>query len=136
MGSVQLWESLKESIVIYTGLTPTTFFTVLAILLALYYIFSALFGSSSSDRNHHFQEEDLPPLKPPVQLGEITEEELKAYDGSDHDKPLLMAIKAQIYDVSQSRFHFIHFFFFSFSDAFLCSWWLLFNFEFLLLFIS
>lgn len=31
-------------------------------------------------------------------------EELAAYNGSDPQKPLLMAIKAQIYDVSQSRF--------------------------------
>lgn len=45
----------------------------------------------------------MPPLRPPVQLGEITAEELKAYDGTDPEKPLLMAIKAQIYDVSQSR---------------------------------
>jgi membrane-associated progesterone receptor component len=30
-------------------------------------------------------------------------EELAAYNGSDPQKPLLMAIKAQIYDVSQSR---------------------------------
>ncbi|XP_065852832.1 membrane steroid-binding protein 2-like [Euphorbia lathyris] len=29
--------------------------------------------------------------------------ELKAYDGSDPNKPLLMAIKGQIYDVSSSR---------------------------------
>jgi membrane-associated progesterone receptor component len=38
-----------------------------------------------------------------VQVGEITEEELRQYDGSDPEKPLLMAIKGQIYDVSQSR---------------------------------
>ncbi|XP_076936544.1 receptor-like protein kinase HERK 1 [Bidens hawaiensis] len=30
-------------------------------------------------------------------------EKLKAYDGSDPQKPLLMAIKGQVYDVSQSR---------------------------------
>ncbi|XP_076959201.1 membrane steroid-binding protein 1-like [Bidens hawaiensis] len=30
-------------------------------------------------------------------------EKLKAYGGSDPQKPLLMAIKGQIYDVSQSR---------------------------------
>ena len=41
---------------------------------------------------------------PPVELGEISEEDLKAYDGSDPKKPLLMAIKGQIYDVSQSRY--------------------------------
>ncbi|KHN31503.1 Membrane steroid-binding protein 2 [Glycine soja] len=45
----------------------------------------------------------MEPLRPPVQIGEVTEEELKAYDGSDPEKPLLMAIKGQIYDVSQSR---------------------------------
>lgn len=45
----------------------------------------------------------MEPLPPPVQLGEITEDELKQYDGSDTKKPLLMAIKGQIYDVSQSR---------------------------------
>lgn len=45
----------------------------------------------------------MEPLPPPVQLGEISEEELKQYDGSDSNKPLLMAIKSQIYDVSQSR---------------------------------
>ncbi|CAH2050682.1 unnamed protein product [Thlaspi arvense] len=47
--------------------------------------------------------EEVEPLPPPVQVGEITEEELKAYDGTDPEKPLLMAIKGQIYDVSQSR---------------------------------
>jgi len=45
----------------------------------------------------------MEPLKPPVQIGEITEEELKDYDGNNPDKPLLMAIKGQIYDISQSR---------------------------------
>lgn len=47
--------------------------------------------------------EEMQPLAPPVQLGEITEDELKQYDGTDSTKPLLMAIKGQIYDVSQSR---------------------------------
>ncbi|KAI5400498.1 membrane steroid-binding protein 1 [Lathyrus oleraceus] len=106
MGTFQLWwEAQKELIFSFTGLSPTTFFTGLAILFALFYVVSGLFGSSSSDRHHqtrHIQAE-VPPLRPPVQLGEITEEELKAYDGNDHDKPLLMAIKGQIYDVSQSR---------------------------------
>lgn len=39
----------------------------------------------------------------PVQLGDVTEQELRAYNGSDPSKPLLMAIKGQIYDVSASR---------------------------------
>ncbi|XP_052134792.1 membrane steroid-binding protein 2 [Oryza glaberrima] len=47
--------------------------------------------------------EEAPPPPEPVQVGEITAEELLQYDGSDPEKPLLMAIKGQIYDVSQSR---------------------------------
>ncbi|XVF02405.1 hypothetical protein REPUB_Repub04eG0173000 [Reevesia pubescens] len=38
-----------------------------------------------------------------VKLVKITEKELKQYDGSDSKKTLLMAIKGQIYDVSQSK---------------------------------
>ena len=102
---MQLWETLKEAIVAYTGFSPSTFFTVLALLFAAYYVVTGLFGSSDDHhhRHRHAQEEEMPPLRPPVQLGEITAEELKAYDGTDPEKPLLMAIKAQIYDVSQSR---------------------------------
>ncbi|KAG6716780.1 hypothetical protein I3842_04G065300 [Carya illinoinensis] len=101
--ALQLWETLKEAIPVYTGLSPATFFTVLALFFAVYYVISGLFGSS----DHHYRpresEQPSQPLPPSVQLGEITEEELKQYDGSDPAKPLLMAIKGQIYDVSQSR---------------------------------
>ncbi|KAL6545680.1 hypothetical protein OROGR_009554 [Orobanche gracilis] len=41
-------------------------------------------------------------LRDLVQIGDVTEEEFRAYDGSDPDKPLLMPIKGQIYDVSRS----------------------------------
>ncbi|CAK9136784.1 unnamed protein product [Ilex paraguariensis] len=103
--ALQVWETLKESITAYTGLSPATFFTVLALALAIYYMVSGMFGSSN--QGHHQRsrdfEEQMQPLPPPVQLGEITLEELKQYDGSDSKKPLLMAIKGQIYDVSQSR---------------------------------
>ncbi|GFY84234.1 membrane-associated progesterone binding protein 3 [Actinidia rufa] len=103
--ALQLWETLKEAITVYTGLSPAIFFAGLGLGLAIYYVISALFGSS--DRHHerttrNFQEA-MQPLPPPVQVGEIAEDELKAYDGSDPEKPLLMAIKGQIYDVSQSR---------------------------------
>ncbi|KAK7315024.1 hypothetical protein VNO77_33556 [Canavalia gladiata] len=102
--ALQLWETLKEAIVAYTGLSPPTFFTLLAVILALYYVVSGLFPSND---HRHVSSRDLEPqmepLRPPVQIGEVTEEELKAYDGSDPEKPLLMAIKGQIYDVSQSR---------------------------------
>ena len=64
----------------------------------------------------------MEPLKPPVQIGEVTEEELKDYDGNNPDKPLLMAIKGQIYDVSQSRYgseeRFIYFFAFLIDTLF------------------
>ncbi|PSR93431.1 Membrane steroid-binding protein [Actinidia chinensis var. chinensis] len=102
--ALQLWETLKEAITVYTGLSPATFFAGLGLGLAIYYVLSALFGSS--DRHHERTarglQEEMQPM-PPVQVGEISEEELKAYDGSDPKKPLFMAIKGQIYDVSQSR---------------------------------
>ncbi|KAL1296392.1 hypothetical protein HN51_057092 [Arachis hypogaea] len=104
----QIWETVKEAIVAYTGLAPATFFTLVALLFAVYYVVSVMFGSPAyEDYRRHgerdMEEEQMPPLKPPVQIGEVTEEELKAYDGTDPEKPLLMAIKGQIYDVSQSR---------------------------------
>ncbi|PON64692.1 Cytochrome b5-like heme/steroid binding domain containing protein [Parasponia andersonii] len=99
--ALQLWETLKEAIPTYTGLSPATFFTVVALLWAIYYVVSGLFGSSDNyERPRSFEE--VQPL-PPVQIGEVTEEELKQYDGSDDQKPLLMAIKGQIYDVSRGR---------------------------------
>ncbi|XP_016445269.2 membrane steroid-binding protein 1 [Nicotiana tabacum] len=103
--ALELWENLKDSITAYTGLSPTTFFTAVALALAFYYVVSELFGSTDhghQQRSRNF-EEQVQPLPPPVQLGEISEKELKEYDGSDSKKPLLMAIKGQIYDVSQSR---------------------------------
>ncbi|KAK4283168.1 hypothetical protein QN277_000150 [Acacia crassicarpa] len=100
---LQLWETLKEAIVAYTGLSPATFLTGLALLIAVYYTVSDLFATSDPPPRPRNLEEMVQPLPPPVQVGEVSEEELKAYDGSDPKKPLLMAIKGQIYDVSQSR---------------------------------
>lgn len=101
--ALELWETLKQAIVAYTGLSPATFFTVIALSLAFYYVVSGMFGSSPPPQHTRSLEQEMEPLPPPVQLGEITEDELKQYDGSDAKKPLLMAIKGQIYDVSQSR---------------------------------
>ncbi|GMH29565.1 hypothetical protein Nepgr_031408 [Nepenthes gracilis] len=103
--ALQLWDTLKDAITAYTGLSPASFFTVVALALALYYVVSGLFGSSPSSDHHQTSRslEEMEPMPPPVQLGEITEEDLRQYDGSDPKKPLLMAIKGQIYDVSQSR---------------------------------
>ena len=102
---VELWETVKETITAYTGLSPAAFFTVLALAFAVYQVVSGFFVSPEEHRPRSTEDYPQPePLPPPVQLGEITEEELKQYDGSDSKKPLLMAIKGQIYDVSQSRF--------------------------------
>ncbi|OWM79525.1 membrane steroid-binding protein 1-like [Punica granatum] len=101
--ALQLWQTLKEAILAYTGMSPATFFTVLAVGLAVYYVISGLFGSPGAHQRPRDYQEQMQPLPPPVQLGEVTEEELKQYDGSDPKKPLLMAIKGQIYDVSESR---------------------------------
>ncbi|CAF2085099.1 BnaAnng36100D [Brassica napus] len=101
---VELWETVKETITAYTGLSPAAFFTVLALAFAVYQVVSGFFASPEEHRPRSTEDYPQPePLPPPVQLGEITEEELKQYDGSDSKKPLLMAIKGQIYDVSQSR---------------------------------
>ena len=102
--ALQLWETLKEAITAYTGLSPAAFFTILSLALAVYYVVSGLFVSSDHLVRDREMYKEMEPLPPPVQLGEIAEEELKVYDGSDPKKPLLMAIKGQIYDVSQSRY--------------------------------
>jgi hypothetical protein len=84
----------------YTGLTPVTFFTVVALVMGIYYLITSMLAPPPAPVKRSV----VLPLPPPVQLGEVTLEELAAYNGSDPQKPLLMAIKAQIYDVSQSRF--------------------------------
>lgn len=104
VSATELWHTLEHAIENYTGLSSTTFFTVLAVALAFYYLVSGLFAAPPPPvRRREVELEQSEPLPPPVQLGEITEEELSAYDGSDTKKPLLMAIKGQIYDVTQSR---------------------------------
>ncbi|CAN1158844.1 Membrane steroid-binding protein 2 [Linum perenne] len=100
--ALQLWETLQQAITAYTGLTPATFFSVLAFGLAVYYLLTGMYGSTNPPPRPRSFDEDVQPLPPPVQLGEIGEDELKQYDGTDPKKPLLMAIKGQIYDVSQS----------------------------------
>ncbi|KAG6484642.1 membrane steroid-binding protein 1-like [Zingiber officinale] len=101
---MEAWETLKQAVETYTGLSPASFFTVLALAAAIYYTVAGFFETQPTAPQAHAREVvEREPLRPPVQLGEVTEEELRAYDGSDREKPLLMAIKSQIYDVSQSR---------------------------------
>ncbi|XP_078161371.1 membrane steroid-binding protein 1-like isoform X2 [Carex rostrata] len=100
----ELWETLSHAIHAYTGLSPAAFFTAVAVAAAIYHLVASFLAPPPPPpRYRDSVPEESEPLPPPVQLGEITEEELKAYDGSDPKKPLLMAIKNQIYDVTQSR---------------------------------
>lgn len=100
----ELWETLSHAIHSYTGLSPAAFFTAVAVAAAIYHLVASFLAPPPPPpRYRDSVPEESEPLPPPVQLGEITEEELKAYDGSDPKKPLLMAIKNQIYDVTQSR---------------------------------
>ncbi|XP_042407772.1 membrane steroid-binding protein 1-like [Zingiber officinale] len=101
MAVAEAWETVQKAIEAYTGLSPAIFFTVLAIAWALYHSLVGFLAPPPPPPRSREREEE--PLPPPLQLGEITEEELRVYDGSDPKKPLLMAIKAQIYDVTQSR---------------------------------
>lgn len=107
VSATELWHTLEHAIVNYTGLSPAMFFTVLAVAVAFYHVVSGWFAAPPPPRKREVEFEQMEPLPPPVQLGEITDEELSAYDGSDPKKPLLMAIKGEIYDVTQSRYSFI-----------------------------
>jgi len=103
MAVAELWETLKQAIFAYTGLSPVAFFTAIAVAAALYHVVSGLFAPPPPPPPRPREVPEAEPLPPPVQMGEVSEEELRQYDGSDPKKPLLMAIKGQIYDVTQSR---------------------------------
>ncbi|BAU01487.1 hypothetical protein LR48_Vigan10g220800 [Vigna angularis] len=105
-----LYTSVMEEIAFYTGLSPAAFFTVLAMMVVVYRTVSAMFVSPEDynkppvvSARTHPQFEDPEPPRQPVQLGQVTDRELLAYDGSDPNKPLLMAIRGQIFDVSTGR---------------------------------
>ncbi|KAJ4821997.1 hypothetical protein Tsubulata_007550 [Turnera subulata] len=107
-----LYSTAMETIEAYTGLSPAAFFTIAALMFVTYRIVCSMFVDPEEfndkkpiDANiSSTQPIPIPaPIQEPVQLGDMTEEELRAYNGSDPSKPLLMAIKGQIYDVSPSR---------------------------------
>lgn len=116
---MELYATVMEEITRYTGLSPTAFFTIAALSVLVYKTVCAMFVDPEDFRN-------LPPVvnanfklsllnsnhsrakaKSPVRVGEITEQELRGYDGSDPNRPILMAIKGHIYDVSSSRYPFV-----------------------------
>ncbi|KAL3637057.1 Membrane steroid-binding protein 2 [Castilleja foliolosa] len=96
-----LWTTVTESINSYTGLSPAAFFTIVALMFVTYRVVCGMFVAADDyaavKRTNEFV------FREPVQMGDVTDEELRAYNGSDPEKPLLMAIKGQIYDVSRSR---------------------------------
>ncbi|KAL6179601.1 hypothetical protein ACLB2K_051114 [Fragaria x ananassa] len=85
--TLQLWETLKEAIVAYTDLSPATFFSLLALLVATYHVLSGRFVPS--DTHHRPRSlEEMKPLPPLVQADEITEEELKRDSSTPSSSPL------------------------------------------------
>nr|CAD1829085.1 unnamed protein product [Ananas comosus var. bracteatus] len=108
-----LYAALAEAIDAYTGLSPAAFSTILALMVAAYFLVSSMFvhpdalPEKPSSASHPAAPATAPPPPyvpaEPVQVGDITAEELRAYDGSDPKKPLLMAIKGNVYDVSLGR---------------------------------
>uniref|UniRef100_A0A0A9CI27 Cytochrome b5 heme-binding domain-containing protein n=1 Tax=Arundo donax TaxID=35708 RepID=A0A0A9CI27_ARUDO len=84
---------------------PLAVLAAAAAAFAIYKVASGLLAPPPPPprRREEGQAMPPPPVPEPVEVGEVTEEELRQYDGSDPEKPLLMAIKGQIYDVSQSR---------------------------------
>lgn len=94
----ELWQAARAA-------PPGTVVAAVAAAAVVYKVASGLLAPPTPppQRRVEVAEEALPPAPEPVQVGEITADELRQYDGSDPEKPLLMAIKGQIYDISQSR---------------------------------
>ncbi|XP_002989334.2 membrane steroid-binding protein 2 [Selaginella moellendorffii] len=99
-----------------TGLPPIVLFTIIALLLGAYYLISGILAPSqigAAPLSAIIEEEEeeaaaaaAAAVDPPsiVELGDqVTLLELAAYDGKDSSKPLLMAIKGTIYNVSSAR---------------------------------
>ncbi|XP_006661925.1 membrane steroid-binding protein 2-like [Oryza brachyantha] len=93
----ELWAAAKSA-------SPVAVIAAVAGAALVYKVGSSLFAPPPPPaRRLEEPGEVVPPAPEPVQVGEITAEELRQYDGSDPEKPLLMAINGQIYDVSQGR---------------------------------
>lgn len=109
-----------EQISWYTGLSPMAFFTILASMIFVFQMVSSMFvspeefskpptvpiSSSNPANSNLFVNDAVADASQAVQVGRLTEQQLRAYDGSDPNKPLLMAIKGQIFDVSSGRYLF------------------------------
>ncbi|KAL6649836.1 hypothetical protein ACP70R_014060 [Stipagrostis hirtigluma subsp. patula] len=116
-------QGIADALQAYTGLSPAAAATILALMLATYLLVSSLFvapGAPSpappkppqqqpQEKEQQQQEEEeaeqpVPFVFPePVEVGEITLDQLRAYDGKDPAKQILIAIRGQVYDVSRGR---------------------------------
>ncbi|KAH7571396.1 hypothetical protein JRO89_XS04G0042900 [Xanthoceras sorbifolium] len=98
-----LYTTVMDTITTYTGLSLAAFFTIAALMFVVYKTVCGMFVDPEHyDAKKPVAAANLPEplaISEPVQLGDVKEEELTAYDGSDPKKPILMAIKGQIYDL-------------------------------------
>jgi len=106
---------IAEALQAYTGLTPGAAATILALMVATYLLVSSLFVAPAPapppkppqqqrEGQKAQEEEPMPFVYPdPVEVGEVTLEQLSAYDGKDPAKQILIAIRGQVYDVSRGR---------------------------------
>ncbi|KAG8083791.1 hypothetical protein GUJ93_ZPchr0010g7415 [Zizania palustris] len=105
-GNVGISKKLAELWVAARSASPAAVLAAAAAVVVVYKMGSSLLAPPPPPpRRREEPSEVVPPAPEPVEVGEITADELRQYDGSDPEKPLLMAIKGQIYDVSQSRSH-------------------------------
>ncbi|KAG8096183.1 hypothetical protein GUJ93_ZPchr0013g34158 [Zizania palustris] len=111
-------QGIAEAVQAYTGLSAAAAVTILALMLATYLLVSSLFvapdaaspapaAASKPPQKRQEEEKEEPgafvPYPESVQLGEITLQQLAAYDGKDPSKPILIAIRGQVYDISRGR---------------------------------
>ncbi|KAM5550495.1 membrane steroid-binding protein 2 [Rosa sericea] len=113
-----IYEVVMEEITVYTGLSPAAFFTIAGMMVVVYRYVTGMFvapedynkppvvSSANSELVNKYFNPTTATTPTSIQVGDMTEQELRGYDGSDPNKPLLMAIKAQIYDVSSSSRNF------------------------------
>lgn len=110
-----LYTTVMEEMTEYTGLSPAAFFTIAALMVLVYKMVCGMFVSpedfnkppivtAGNFNSNLFDSNSSTNDGNPVQFGDMTEQQLRAYNGSDPNKPILMAIKGQIYDVSSSRY--------------------------------
>ncbi|CAK8533070.1 unnamed protein product [Lathyrus sativus] len=104
------YSTITNEISFYTGLSPTAFFTIAFLTFIVYRTVSSMFVSPqdfnkppvvSARSGSLFEVAE--PRREPVPVGEITESELRLYNGSDKSKPILISVRGQIYDVSEGR---------------------------------